>query len=178
MTSITDSPDRYGLVSRFFHWGMAALFAAQFASAAAHWAMPRENALRETLWAYHTDLGVTLFLLVLLRGIWGLWNLSNRPTEAGPMGYAAKAGHAGLYALMVIVPILKIIGSVGGTRGFSYLGLQIFPARDAAIAWTKTISEWHGILGWILAALVIGHIGAALVWHHLIKRDNVLKRMA
>ena len=41
MTSITDSPDRYGLVSRFFHWGMAALFAAQFASAAAHWALPR-----------------------------------------------------------------------------------------------------------------------------------------
>ncbi len=79
---------------------------------------------------------------------------------------------------MLVVPVLKIIGAAGGTRGFSYLGWQIFPARDAAIAWTKTISEWHGTLGWILAALVLGHIGAALIWHRLIKRDTVLKRMA
>ena len=178
MTSFTDSPDRYGLVSRLFHWGMAALFALQFASAAAHWALPRENTLRDALWRYHPDLGVTLLLLVLLRGAWGLWNLSNRPTEMDLMGYAAKAGHAGLYALMVIVPAIKIIGSAGGTRGFSYLGFQIFPAQDATIAWTKTISEWHGTLGWILAAVVLGHIGAAIVWHQLIKRDGVLKRMA
>lgn len=94
------------------------------------------------------------------------------------MGYAAKAGHAGLYVLMVIVPLLKIIGSAGGTRGLSYLGLQIFPTRDAAIAWTATISEWHATLGWTFAALVLGHIGAALIWYHLIKRDGVLKRMA
>jgi len=76
MTSMTDSPDRYGLVSRFLHWGMAALFAAQF--------------VRETLWTYHTDLGITLFLLVVLRGAWGLWNLRNRPSEAGLMGFAAN----------------------------------------------------------------------------------------
>ena len=94
------------------------------------------------------------------------------------MGTAAKAGHAGLYGLMMIVPTLKIIGSAGGTRGFSYLGLQIFPARDAAIARTRTISEWHGTLGWVFATLVLGHIGAAVIWHHFIKRDNVLKRMA
>ena len=50
MTQLIDRPDRYGLVTRLFHWGMAALFAAQFASAAAHWALPRENPLRETLW--------------------------------------------------------------------------------------------------------------------------------
>lgn len=178
MTKLTDSPDRFGLVSRLFHWGMAALFAMQFASAAAHWALPRENALRDTLWSYHADLGMTLFLLVLLRGLWGLCNLGNRPIEAGPMGYAAKTGHAGLYALMVIVPGLKIIGSAGGTRGLSYLGLQVFPARDAALAWTRAISEWHGTMGWILAALVLGHIGAAVFWHQLVKRDNVLKRMA
>ena len=95
MTRLTDSPDRYGLISRAFHWSMAALFAAQFVSAAAHWALPRENVLRDTLWTYHVDLGVTLLLLVLLRGVWGLLSLSKRPTESGPMGYAAKAGHAG-----------------------------------------------------------------------------------
>ena len=178
MTKLTDSPDRFGLVSRSLHWGMAALFALQFVSAAAHWALPRENTLRDTLWSYHVNLGVTLFLLVLLRGVWGLLNLSKRPTHVGLMGYAAKAGHAGLYVLMVIVPAIKIIGSAGGTRGFSYFGVQIFPARETETLWTKTISEWHGTMGWFLAALVLGHIGAAVIWHHLIKRDDVLKRMA
>ena len=79
---------------------------------------------------------------------------------------------------MVIVPAIKIVGSAGGTRGFSYLGFQVFSAQDAAIAWTKTISDWHGTLGWILAAIVVGHIGAAIVWHKLIKRDGVLEQMA
>ena len=178
MAQFADNSDRYGLISRVLHWGMAALFAMQFASAVAHWALPRENTLRDALWSYHFSLGTTLFLLVLLRGVWGLWNLSRRPAESGPMGSLAKAGHAGLYALMVIVPMFKIIGSAGGTRGFSYLGIQIFPARETAIAWTETISDLHGTLGWILAALVIGHIGAAVIWHHFIKRDGILKRMA
>ena len=79
---------------------------------------------------------------------------------------------------MVIVPAIKVIGAAGGTRGFSYLGIQVFQARDVAIAWTKTISEWHGTLGWILAALVVGHIAAAVIWHQFIKRDDVLTRMA
>ena len=75
MTQLSDTPTRYGTVSRLLHWGMAALFAAQFISAAAHWALPRENTLRELLWGYHTTLGVTLFALILVRGLWGLANI-------------------------------------------------------------------------------------------------------
>ncbi|WP_417601510.1 cytochrome b [Pararhodobacter oceanensis] len=178
MSNLSDSPDRFGLVSRVFHWGMAALFAAQFLSAAAHWALPRESALRGTLWSYHTNLGTTLFLLVLLRGIWGLLNLRNRPAHANLIGQAAKLGHLALYALMVIVPAVRLVASAGGTRGFSYFGISIFPARETAIAWTQVAAEWHGAMGWTLAALVVGHIAMAVVWHRLIKRDDVLSQMA
>ena len=179
MTKLSDSPDKFGLVSRVLHWTMAALFALQFASAAVHWALERENALRETLWSYHVNLGVTLLLMVLLRGVWGLSNLKNRPAHSGGlMGKAATGGQAALYALMVIVPAFKVIDSAGGTRGFSYFGMQIFPARETAIKWTQTIGDWHGTMGWVLAAVVFGHIVMAVGWHHFIKRDDVLKRMA
>ena len=178
MKKLTDSSDRFGLVSRALHWGMAVLFALQFLSAAAHWALPREDTLRTALWGYHVNLGMTLFLLVLLRGAWGLLNLSKRPSHSGTMGKAAAAGQVALYAFMVIVPAVKIISSAGGTRGLSYFGMQIFPARETAIAWTKSVAEWHGQMGWILAALVLGHIFMAVVWHRIIKRDDVLKRMA
>lgn len=178
MKTLSDTPDRYGLVSRILHWGMAALFAGQFLSAAAHWALARENAVRETLWSYHATLGTTLFLLILLRGAWGLANLSSRPPHRGRMGQAAKVGHIVLYLLMVTVPSLKLLSAAGGTRGFSYLGLQIFPPRETEIVWLRAFGEWHGELGWALALLVVGHIAMALVWHRLMQRDDTLSRMA
>ncbi|WP_146592076.1 cytochrome b [Puniceibacterium confluentis] len=178
MGNLSDRPDCFGPVSRAFHWSMAALFAMQFLSAAAHWALPRENALRQTLWSYHVDLRMTLFLLVLLRGAWGLWNLHPRPRHSGLLGRAATAGHAALYALMVAVPSVKILAAAGGTRGLSYFGLSVFPARETAIAWTQAATGWHGVMGWTLAALVLGHIVMALGGHRVIKRDDVLSRMA
>lgn len=178
MTQLTDRPDRYGLVTRMLHWGMAALFAAQFLSAWAHWALPRGNDLRGMLWSYHTDLGMTLFLLVLLRGAWGLANMRHRPSETGLAGQAAVAGHLALYALMVVVPLMRIVAAAGGTRGFSYLGMPIFAARETEIAWTQAVAEWHGEMGWLLALLVLGHIAVAVLWHRVVRHDDVLSRMA
>lgn len=178
MTRLTDTPDRFGAITRFLHWGMALLFAAQFLSAAAHWALPRENAIRETLWSYHYTLGTTLFLLVLLRGAWGLANLPRRPAHSGRVGQAAVAGHAALYALMVVVPATRLLAAAGSDRGFSYLGLQIFAPHETEIAWMQAPSELHGELGWVLALLVLGHIAMAVIWHRLIQRDGTLQRMA
>ncbi|ASM74496.1 MULTISPECIES: cytochrome b [Roseobacteraceae] len=177
MATLSDQPNHYGLVTRTLHWGMAALFAAQFTSAAAHWALPRENALREALWGYHGNLGATLFLLVLLRGVWGLMNIQRRPRNSGTIGQAAVAGHVVLYALMVIVPAVRLLAAAGSTRGFSYFGIPVFPARETAIAWTQVAVEWHGEMGWILGLVIVGHIAMAIVWHQLVKRDDVLTRM-
>lgn len=157
---------------------MAALFAAQFLSAGAHLSLPRENALRETLWSYHTTLGMTLLLLVLLRGLWGLANIPRRPPHHGNVGRAAVAGHVALYALMVVVPLVRLIAAAGSTRGFSYLGIQVFPAREVDVAWMQVAAEWHGEMGWLLALLVLGHIAMAMFWHRLVRNDGVLDRMA
>ncbi|MBT8419090.1 MAG: cytochrome b [Silicimonas sp.] len=175
---ISDTPARYGLLSRTLHWGMAALFAAQFISAAAHWALPRENTLREALWSYHNDLGMTLFLLVLVRGVWGLMNIPRRPEQSGRMGTAAVAGHVAIYALMVIVPASRILAAAGSTRGLSYFGIEIFAPRDVEVAWMQVAAEWHGTMGWILGLLVLGHIAMAAIWHRMVRRDGVLERMA
>lgn len=39
------------------------------------------------------------------------------------------------------------------------------------------ISMGHG-MGWILVLLVLGHLGMALIWHHLVRRDDLLATMA
>lgn len=157
---------------------MAVLFLAQFSSAAARALLPRGNEIREALWSYHTDLGVTLFLLVMLRGAWGLANLSNRPGHAEDwLGRAAKIGHVALYALMFVVPATRILASAGSERGLRYFGFQVFPPRQPEIAWMQIPAELHGELGWLLACLVLGHILMAVCWHQLIQRDGAMKRM-
>lgn len=178
MTDISDKPAHYDRVARILHWGMAILFVAQFAAAAAHWALPREDALRQLLWSYHPNLGITLFLLVLLRGAWGLATIRRRPPlHSGLLGRIALAMHAMIYALMVIVPFARILAAAGGKRGLNYFGLEIFPARETAIAWTQGLAEWHGEMGWFLGLLIVGHIGMAIVWHHFMQRDGTLRRM-
>lgn len=178
LSILKDSPYRYGPVTRFLHWGMALLFLAQFLSAAAHWALPRENALRGFLWTYHVDLGITIFCLVLIRGVWGLVNLNRRPPHTGSFAAAAKAGHAVLYVLMILVPGVRILAAAGSTRGLSYFGLEVFPARETEIAWTQLPAEWHGEMGWLLALVVLGHIAMAVGYHSVIRRDGTLARMA
>lgn len=178
MPPLTDTPLRYGAISRALHWGMALLFLAQFLSAAAHWALPRENPVRELLWSYHSDLGLTLFALVLLRGIWGLLNMGRRPVETGPLAGAARIGHAVLYALMIIVPGVRILSAIGGTRGLGYLGFELVPARAAEIAWTQVPVAWHGEMGWVLALVILGHIAMAVGYHRLLRNDGTLARMA
>lgn len=178
MSQVFDRPDGYGRVTRTLHWGMAGLFAAQFLAAAAHWALPRENEFRQLVWNYHPGLGALLFLLVLFRGAWGLANIARRPPRhQGLIGAAATSGHVAIYALMIIVPAVRILAAVGGKRGFSFFGLQIAPPRETAIAWTQGPAEWHGELGWLLAALVLGHIAMAMIWHHSVRRDGTLSRM-
>lgn len=172
-----DTPERYGTVTRVLHWGMALLFAAQFLSAGARALLPRGDALRDSLWSYHITLGITLFVLVILRGVWGLINLSRRPGHEGKLGRFAKYGHLAIYGLMIVVPGMRILASAGSERGLTYLGLQIFPPRETEIEWMQLPAVLHGEMGWLLAVLLVGHIFMAVGWHHMMRKDGILRRM-
>ncbi|MFT3974422.1 MAG: cytochrome b [Amaricoccus sp.] len=173
-----DSPSGYGSVTRALHWGMAALFAWQFAGALLH-LLADKTAIERFFWNTHFSVGFTLWLLVLVRGAWGLANLRRRPAHEGSarMARAAKAGHLALYALMVAVPSLAILRAVGGTRGFTVYGIQLSAPRQAAIpALTAPGNALHSLLGWVLLALVVGHVVMAL-YHARVRRDGTLERM-
>ena len=177
MRALMDTPERYGAVSRLLHWGMALLLLAQFVAAAAHWGLPRDDAFREAVWSYHPDLGITLFIIVLLRGVWGLSNLSRRPDHPGAMGKIAVLVHLLMYGPMIAVPGARILGAAGSERGLSFLGMEIFAPQQVEVAWMQAPAEWHGEMGWVLLALIVGHAFMGLVWHGLVRRDGTLERM-
>lgn len=174
-----DTPQRYGLVSRALHWGMAAVFAWQFAGMAVKILVGR-HPVTAFMVGSHASVGTLLMLLVLLRGAWGLANARRRPRHApGLMGRLATAGHLLLYALMLVVPSLALLRAAGSGRGLAFFGIPVFaPFEGGPVGWmVAPASAAHGLLAWTLLALVAGHVLMVVV-HRWLWRDDVLQRMA
>ncbi|MCD9033198.1 cytochrome b [Luteimonas sp. Y-2-2-4F] len=172
-----DTPDRYGLVTRLLHWGMAALFAWQFAGMAVRILLGR-HPLTAFMVGSHKPIGTVLMLLILLRGAWGLSQWRQRPPHPGTLvGRAATAGHALLYALMLYVPTVALLREYGSGEGFAPFGIRLFPATGQEIPWMLAPADAsHGLLAWTLLALVVGHV-LMVVMHHWWWRDDTLARM-
>ncbi len=177
-TRISDSPAGYGIVTRTLHWGMAALFAWQFLSAILH-LLADDTPIESFFFSTHYSVGFTLWVLVLFRGAWGLANFRRRPRTEGSavMALAARLGHLALYVLMIVVPTLAILRAIGSGRGFSVYGIQLVAGggvRNPALM--APANALHGLLGWTLLALVVGHVAMAL-YHGRVRRDPTLDRM-
>lgn len=131
------------------------------------------------LYSYHKWLGVTIFLLALIRLAWR----SAHPAPALPADMptweknAARGGHAALYAFMLSVPVIGWVMS--SAHGFQtvYFGVLPIPdliGKDKELA--EVLEKVHAAFSLSFIALVILHAAAAFK-HHFINRDNVLRRM-
>lgn len=171
---VMDNNQRYGLISRLLHWGMALLLVWQFTSATAHWLFP-DTPFEAFFWGTHYSMGVLLLTLVVLRAVWALANASRRPPAVSVM---AKLGHVALYALMIAVPTIALIRQYGSGRSLEVFGMPLMSGFEGEeITWmTELGGLLHGELGWTLLVLVIGHIVMAFL-HRKLTHHNVLTRM-
>ena len=170
-----DTSERYGTVSRIFHWGMAFFIVWQFLKffdrigEGEHW-------VGETLVSWHVSIGSLLLLLVILRVIWAAKNRNNRPVYDPAVAPLAKAGHRLLYAAMILMPITGMLYIVGNGYGVTAFGIQLIAGSGTETAWMLTLGALHSPLAWILLVMTVGHIGMALI-HHFVKKDGVLRHM-
>ena len=172
---LRDTIIHYGRISRAFHWAMALLFAWQFTSVAAR-VLFEDSAFDDFMWTWHRDVGVLLFTLLLLRGAWGLLNLSRRPPSVSVM---AKFGHLALYALMLVVPLVALLRQYGSGRSLSAFAIPLMPGFEGPeIEWMVALgSIFHGLLGWTLLVLILGHVAMVAI-HRRYAHQDVLTRMA
>ena len=163
----------YGAISRLLHWAMASLFAIQFITAIAHFAFP-DTALEAAVWGAHKPLGALLMALIVLRLVWSLVERGQRPVS---VSLAASLGHLAMYALMVAVPLVALLRHYGSGRAFAPFGIPLMSGFEGEIEWmTATGSIFHGLLGWVLLALIVGHVGMVIL-HRRMAGEDVLVRM-
>lgn len=172
-----DTRERYGLVSRLFHWGIALLVGWQLLKIFDRIA-DGEHWVGQTLVPYHISIGVLILLLVVLRIAWAFNQRNNRPEAPQPpmTAFLARAGHVLLYVALVLMPLTGIAIMVGNGYGLEVFGMQLVAGGDE-IPWMAALGgALHSPVAWLLVLMVIGHVGAAL-WHGLVRKDGVLGRM-
>ena len=171
-----NSEERYGAVAQFLHWAMFAVIALQLIGGELMDELPKRSAIRGFAYDAHETLGLVLLCLVVLRIAWKIANPA--PAESGPawQQLGARVVHGLLYALLVAIPVVGYVTVVakGHAAAFFAWDVPSLLAKDAPLG--KLAEDAHGWLANLLIAIVAVHAGAAL-WHHLIARDGVLRRM-
>ena len=169
--------DRYSTVAIWFHWTIALLVIVNLAVGILH---DYIDVLKPWM-AGHKGIGITVLVLTAGRVA---WRLVHRPPPLPPETRAwekgvAHATHWTLYLLLIAMPVTGWL-MVSGTdkrRPLDWFGLFDIPYLPVSKAAGGFGHEGHELLGWLMLALVVLHIAAALR-HHLILRNAVLARMA
>lgn len=160
------------------HWLMAVLIFIAFPlGVVMHEMALSPDKLR--MMSYHKWLGVTVFLLLLLRL---LWRATHKPAPLEPgmpawQRIAAGAVHVLLYVLLFAIPLSGWLMS--SAKGFQtvYFGVLPLPdllGKDKQLG--DMLAEVHEALNFTMLALLAAHVAAALK-HHVIDHDGTLARM-
>jgi len=176
---LQDTSDRYGLVSRVLHWGMTLILAWHFLGATCRALLGRDSALASFIFSgTHRQTGVLLLTLIILRLLWVFIERHRRPAYAENLtGRLARIGHTAMYLLMFLVPALGLMRQYGSGRAFAPFGIELMRDTGERIGWMMApANAVHGLLGWTLLLLIIGHSVMALV-HHYRMKDDTLRRM-
>jgi cytochrome b561 len=169
---------RYTMTAMALHWMAAVLIFCGFGLGLFMTGLPFSPD-KFRYYAWHKWIGVTVFLLAIVRLAWRAAHPAPPLPASVPAWQVRASGIAQglLYALMLLVPVSGWLYSSSTGVSVVYLGLIPLPdllPKDRATAGLLLIL--HQALNFTLAAAVTIHIGAALK-HRFADRDGVLARM-
>lgn len=166
----------YGSVSKFFHWLIAALIIFMLVYGFFLDDFPKD--IQPITFNIHKLTGLTILSLMVLRLLWALMN----PKPVLPADVpswqrsAERIFHFMLYFFAILMPLAGWIGSVAEARP-PHLGEFKFELPiDKNKALADAAFDIHGTTAIILIVLISLHALAAL-YHHFIRKDDILVRM-
>ncbi len=162
----------------FFHWLVALLLLAALAMGAYMTGLAfSPQKLR--LYSWHKWLGVSIFLLVLVRlALRGLYRAPRFPDSMGRVEkWMAAAMHISLYFLMMCAPLSGYFYSLAAGVPVVYFGVIELPVFYGPQADLKVPLKWlHETLTYSLLFLIAVHFIAAMK-HQFLDKDKILSRI-
>lgn len=172
---MADEGERYAGRLRILHWLIAGLVLAT-------WPLGLmigfvKNDVKLDFYLVHESLGFMVLWLMLLRI--GTRLTSKAPLVEAPMVEKAAAHlvHGLLYVSLIVMPVSGFLATNAHGFPLKWFGLITVWSpigKEPDIAFTlSAIHEWSA---WILLALFALHF-AAVIFHHVIRRDRTLYRI-
>ena len=170
----------YSLAARRLHWWTVLLLATQVPlglfmvrlGAATHFAEPTGK-----LYDSHKLIGLAILMLALARLAYRLAHgaPADEPTVEPWQKAAIHVTHWAIYGLLIIVPTLGWL-AISYYGPFEPFGIKLPTLVAPDNARSTQVFHWHRLAAYGLVLLIGMHVGAAL-FHYLIRRDGVLRRM-
>jgi cytochrome b561 len=172
--------NRYAPVLRRLHWLMAVLIALGYLAIEQRGFFERGSTARYAMVQSHYWIGLTVFVLA-----W--WRIAQRRRFGAPAitpalpGWQAGIGtlmHVLLYVFFIAMPIMGLATAWLDGKSvflpFTEIALPALLAPDELLA--KTMEDLHGQVGEIFYWIIGFHVVAA-IYHHVVRRDDTLRRM-
>ena len=169
----------YTPLARLLHWITAVLVLVMIPMGLIMVEVLKSGPLQNFLFAVHESLGVTLMAIVYFRLA---YRATHRPAPLSaqiPTFYrwAGHSVHWLLYALLAVQPIVGWVGTSAYRAPIHLFWLiELPPIWRQDRGFSDQVLWVHKGIGIALALLICAHVGAGL-FHHFIRRDQVLMRM-
>lgn len=175
---LTNSKNRWGLISQGFHWvtALLILLAVVLGLIADDMA---DSPAKLRLFVAHKSVGLLVLALALLRLLWR--GLTPSPQAASGISPAdqgkARMGHALLYLIMIALPFSGWVLHSAANYPLKWMNLFSIPNLSfVPSSFQEPATEAHWWLFLIMAVLVLGHALMAFV-HHRWHNSDVLLRI-
>ncbi len=171
---------RFTPALRRLHWLMALLVVVAYVLIEQRGLFPRGSVERTAMVQGHFWTGLTIFVLA-----W--WRLAIRRRHGAPPvapaldrwnALAATSLHVAFYLFFLVMPMLGLATAWSDGKDlmipFTGITLPALLAENKDLA--HTLEDLHGTIGDVFYWVIGLHVLAAL-WHHLMRKDDTLKRM-
>lgn len=176
--SLKNTENSFGLVTRANHWISAFAFILALLTAFIAEEFMAKGDARTSVFHLHFSLGISLFLLMILRVIW--LKLSPNPADIGDNRLEIVISHivkGFLYLSLIVMPISGYIMVSAGGHDVGFFNLFTLPNLVGENPDIKAIAKpLHVYSGFFITFILMFHIAGALK-HHFVLKDDVLNRM-
>ncbi|MEW6999187.1 cytochrome b [Colwelliaceae bacterium BS250] len=176
---ITNTANKYGLITKIFHWFSGLAIIATFALGFWMVDLTYYSSWYKTAPHWHKSIGILLLMLTIVRLVLKYKQVKVQPISehSAFIKKSSSATHKLLYLLMFIAFFSGYLISTADSRSIEVFNLFSVPGAGELFSNQEDIAGLiHEYVAYSLISLALIHALGALK-HHFIDKDDTLKRM-